>query len=222
MFNRAVAVSFTVVLASCASVFAAPPSREPANLDPHKQEIRAYVDSGKYQEDIAAVAAEAQAWVEERVAKRKAGERLAIVFDLDETLLSNWSHMRSVGLGYVPSAWTAWVAEGRAAPIEPVREIYRAARRLGVEVIFLSGRHERDRAGTEKNLRAIGCDDYAGLFCKPEASKETSAAFKTAARAKLEAEGRVIIANVGDQESDLAGGHAEKTFKLPNPFYVTE
>jgi hypothetical protein len=27
-----------------------------------------------------------------------------------------------------------------------------------------------------------------------------------------------IIANVGDQESDLAGGHAERMFKIPNPF----
>jgi acid phosphatase len=32
----------------------------------------------------------------------------------------------------------------------------------------------------------------------------------------------VIIANMGDQASDLAGGHAEKTFKLPNPFYLTK
>lgn len=29
-----------------------------------------------------------------------------------------------------------------------------------------------------------------------------------------------IIVNVGDQESDLAGGHAERAFKLPNPFYI--
>ena len=28
------------------------------------------------------------------------------------------------------------------------------------------------------------------------------------------------IANLGDQESDLIGGHAERTFKLPNPFYL--
>jgi hypothetical protein len=28
-----------------------------------------------------------------------------------------------------------------------------------------------------------------------------------------------IIANIGDQPSDLFGGHAEKMFLLPNPFY---
>jgi len=32
----------------------------------------------------------------------------------------------------------------------------------------------------------------------------------------------MIIANIGDQESDLAGGFAEKTFKLPNPFYISK
>jgi acid phosphatase len=28
-----------------------------------------------------------------------------------------------------------------------------------------------------------------------------------------------IIANIGDQPSDLSGGHAERTFLLPDPFY---
>jgi hypothetical protein len=27
------------------------------------------------------------------------------------------------------------------------------------------------------------------------------------------------VANFGDQPSDLKGGHAERTFKLPNPNY---
>ena len=193
---------------------------EPANLDPHKQELRAYVESGRYAAEIAAVAAEAKAWVERRAAR--GGGRLAVVFDLDETLLSNWPHLRAMDFGYVPAAWAEWVEAGKAPAIEPVREVYLTARRLGVDVIFLTGRRERDRPGTEKNLRAIGCGDYAALLCKPDDSKETTETFKTAARAKLEADGRVIIANLGDQASDLEGGHAEKIFKLPNPFYLSQ
>ena len=38
---------------------------------------------------------------------------------------------------------------------------------------------------------------------------------------QLTAGGRVIIANLGDQDSDLTGGYAERTFKLPDPFYFT-
>jgi hypothetical protein len=33
------------------------------------------------------------------------------------------------------------------------------------------------------------------------------------------AESGFIIANMGDQPSDLLGGHAEKKFLLPDPFY---
>jgi hypothetical protein len=31
----------------------------------------------------------------------------------------------------------------------------------------------------------------------------------------------LIIANLGDQASDLAGGCAEHAYKIPNPFYYT-
>ena len=45
---------------------------------------------------------------------------------------------------------------------------------------------------------------------------------KIAARADIERRGFTIIANIGDQNSDLVGGYAEMTFKLPNPFYFLE
>ena len=95
------------------------------------------------------------------------------------------------------------------------------ARTLGVEVVFLTGRPERFRAATEKNLQAIGCGEFAKLICKPNDFQGTMEKYKSAERAQLEAGGVVIIANLGDQESDLAGGHAERTFKLPNPFYIS-
>jgi acid phosphatase len=45
---------------------------------------------------------------------------------------------------------------------------------------------------------------------------------KTAARRALYREGYTIVANLGDQESDLRGGYAEHTFKLPDPLYRME
>ncbi len=36
---------------------------------------------------------------------------------------------------------------------------------------------------------------------------------------KIEQQGYTIIENMGDQPSDLLGGHAEKKFLLPDPFY---
>lgn len=212
--------SFFAVVACASVTLAAPPSREPANLDHLKAEIRLYVESGQYHEDVATVAADAKAWIETRA--KQGGKGLTVVFDLDETLLSNWPHMKAMGFGYVAEAWTAWVKQGEAPAIEPVREVYRTARKLGIDVVFITGRREHDRPGTEKNLRAIGCSEYAVLLCKPDATKDSTEKFKTEARARLEAEGRVIIANLGDQASDLAGGHAEKIFKLSCPFYLTQ
>jgi predicted secreted acid phosphatase len=197
-------------------------SHEPPNLTLHKQEIRAYVDSGRYQRDITAVASRAQAWLEQRAAKKAPAERQAVIFDLDETLFLNWPQMSRQDFGYVIEAWEKYVEAANAPPIEPVREVYRTARRLSLDVIFLTGRPERQRAATERNLRAIDCGEYAVLICRPNGAEGTSAAFKTGERQKLVTNGLTIIANVGDQESDLVGGFAEKTFKLPSPFYLTE
>ncbi len=195
---------------------------EPRNLSVLKQEIVAYVDSGEYAADMKAAVAPAAEFLAERVAGKAAGERLAIILDIDETALTNLPHMRALDFGYVPPEWDAWVAKGEAPAIMPVLELFRAARRAGVEVIFITGRKESDRPGTEKNLRAAGFGDYEGLWLKPNGAKITTERFKTETRRKLQAEGRTIIANVGDQESDLAGGFAERKFKVPGPFYQTK
>ncbi len=214
-WGRWLGVAGGLLLAGCAA-----PPRVPANLSLHKQELRAYFDRGDYEREMVAVAARAKTWVEERAAR--GGARLTVIFDLDETLLLNWPHMSAMDFGYVPREWDRWVEEARAPAIESVRDVYRAARQRGVEVVFITGRREPARGGTERNLRAIDCADYAELHFKPVDDRRTTAAFKTAVREQLVRGGRTIIANIGDQESDLSGGFAERTFKLPNPFYFSE
>ena len=192
--------------------------REPRNLQLAKEEMRAYVAAGAYARDIAAVAAEARAWLERRAAA--GGGRLAVVFDVDETLLSNLPSMEALDFGYIPDEWRRWVEQARAPALEPVRDVFRRARALGVETLVITGRREFERQATARNLAAAGCGEFTQLVCRPDGDQRPAVEFKTAARARLAAEGRVIIANLGDQESDLAGGHAERTFKLPGPFYL--
>ena len=49
-----------------------------------------------------------------------------------------------------------------------------------------------------------------------------SAVARDGQRAYVESLGYDIVANFGDQFSDLDGGFADKTFKMPNPnYYVT-
>jgi predicted secreted acid phosphatase len=48
----------------------------------------------------------------------------------------------------------------------------------------------------------------------------TTIHYKSATRAYIESLGYDIVGNFGDQFSDLLGGYADKTFKLPNPNYT--
>jgi predicted secreted acid phosphatase len=225
-FAASLVLSFALGLAGCATAptpVAAPAreaAAEPMNLSDAKDAVLAYVDDGRYARDVAAVAARAKAWIEARAAARRPGERLAVVFDIDETVLSNLPHMRAEDFGYHPREWEAWIA-GANAPAPPaVRGVYEAARSAGVAVLFLTGRRDPDeRAGTELNLRREGLGDYAALkMARDTDPRRTALERKTEARAEWVAEGWTIIATIGDQESDL-GEHAERGFKLPNPFY---
>jgi predicted secreted acid phosphatase len=197
------------------------PAAEPANLTLAKEAVTRYLSSGEYGKDLAQAAVKAGKHFAKRVARPvKAGEKRAIVFDIDETTLTNLSHITAQDFGYVPAVWSRWVATGQARAIVPVQLIYDVAVQNNVAVFFITGRGPDDAAGTEKNLRETGYTAWAAIHYKPAGDTRTAAAYKTAIRKQLVAEGYTILLNIGDQESDLAGGFAERTCKLPNPFYL--
>lgn len=220
------------LLAGCASAPRTPfHATEPANLGLLKRELTHYHDDGQYQRDIAAVATRAIAFIERRAPQVA---HPAIVLDIDETVLSNWPSMLANDFGYIhggacdtlpsgPCGNAAWEDRGEAEAIAPMLDLYRRARAIGVEVYFVTGRSQARRGGTEKNLEAAGFTGFSGLMLKPSPSPYPNAiAYKSAQRAAIEARGRTIIASIGDQDSDLLGGHAERRFKLPNPFYFLD
>ena len=192
-----------------------------------KRQVAEYVSSGRYDADIAEAVAQARSYLTARVTR---GGKLAIVLDIDETSLSNLPALRANDYGFIvagpcgdlprgPCGFLAWILLARAEPIRPVLELTRQAREQGVAVFFLTGRPERVRAATEANLKAAGYE-WTGVVLKPDALNTPSAVdFKAAERRKLVEQGYVIAVNVGDQMSDLDGGFAERTYKLPNPFY---
>jgi acid phosphatase len=199
----------------------------PDNLGLYKLELVKYVESGQYENALNAVARRAAAWLRAQAARKG---KLAMVLDIDETSLSNWPVIRQDDFGVIlhgpcdaaPAAcgWNAWIRQGRDQPIVSTLQLYRQARREGVAVFFITGRHEPLREATERNLRAAGYDGWSGLMMEPPGLHTRSAAdFKTPVRKKIVDQGYTIVVNMGDQESDLKGGYAERTFKLPDPFY---
>jgi acid phosphatase len=66
----------------------------------------------------------------------------------------------------------------------------------------------------------VGYAGYAQAYFTPDGAHYTSLVeFKAPTRRRIAAMGYTIIANMGDQFSDLEGGFSERTYKLPNPFY---
>jgi predicted secreted acid phosphatase len=160
-----------------------------------------------------------------------AATKPAVVFDIDETALSNWDVLRRDDFGRpvsgpctpsgdTPCGWAAWDQLGRDPAIEPTLDLYRAAAAANVAVFFITGRPESQRQATARNLEAVGYGGHKMLSMVPEGAHFASAVdFKTPVRAQIEKDGYTIIVNIGDQPSDLLGGHAEKCFLLPDPFY---
>ncbi|MFL5332341.1 MAG: HAD family acid phosphatase [Geminicoccaceae bacterium] len=199
----------------------------PTNVGDAKIAARDFRQSGAYDREFAAVAAEASAWLREAA---PGASHPALVLDVDETALSNWEVIQANDFGRFasgpcalpegPCGWAAWDQLGRSTPLSPTAELVEVARELGVAVYFITGRPESQRAATERNLREAGYQGFAGLDMVPDGQHFAHAAdFKAPRRAVIEATGLTVIANMGDQPSDLAGGHALRTFLLPNPFY---
>jgi acid phosphatase len=201
---------------------------QPANIGDLKTEAIGYYDSGAYLTDLQLAAAPAVDWIDEEAPRV---DRPAVVFDIDETALSNWEVIKANDFGRVidgpcarlpqgPCGWRSWDLTAQSTVIGPTLDVFTAARRRAAAVFFITGRDESQRAATERNLTAAGYSGYTRLIMEPVGAHYASAAdFKAPQRAAIEEQGYTIIANLGDQPSDLEGGFAERTYLLPNPFY---
>jgi predicted secreted acid phosphatase len=140
----------------------------------------------------------------------------ALVLDIDETALSNYSGLNSSN--FSASGLVAPAVAGNSPAIGPTLDLYRYARSQGVSVFFVTGRPSAVSDPTASNLRNVGYSQgWEGLQFKP--GDIGTEAYKAGARAALQQRGYDVVVNMGDQESDLDGGHADRAFKLPNPFY---
>lgn len=205
----ATAVAASLCLTSCRTV---------PHLPEVKRQIAAYYEDGRHARAMAQAYARATALLPARGAYNIEGS--AIVMDIDDTVLDTYEYQKALGFGHYGKAWHEWIEMRRAKAIAPALDFYHVARSRGIAVFFVTGRREKFRVATEDNLRSAGFTEWKGLFMKPTDFKGKSVVeLKTAARQEIERRGYRIILNIGDQSSDLAGGHAKKTVLLPNAIY---
>jgi predicted secreted acid phosphatase len=201
-----------LLIAALIAVATAAPADEPKAPAP-PAEIIAYHDSGEWQADTTPQVRRAR-----RVLTRHLDDRRpAIVLDIDDTSLSNYDCLKAVDFDRA----AADCADLPAIP--QTLRLYRYARAHDVRVFFITGRRERAREDTVDNLNAEGYTRWKGLRMRPDdqpASRRDG--WKARTRRAIERRGYRIVVNLGDQRSDLDGGHALRRFKLPNPMYVIE
>ena len=192
----------------------------PADPSPERiAQIERYYESGAWRRAADAVAARALAYLRRSVRRARDPRRLTVVFDVDDTALSTYECMKAGA--FTDGRRTYCVIGSPHPPIAGSLRIFRFAQRHRVRVAFVTGRPEFVRTLTLQQLRAAGFRGRFELRMRPESDRRASVVpFKSSARRALQRGGRRVVLNVGDQRSDLAGGFARRTFKLPNPMYT--
>jgi predicted secreted acid phosphatase len=177
---------------------------------------------------------------------QKRNAHKAVLFDIDDTTLNTYSYEIYSNFVYNPTTNAAFVNAGSAQifPAVPgMVGLEHAAEAKGYQVYFLTGRPVAQTSGTLQNLTDAGYDvDPSHVFLKDSTAASepwlascivpdpanpggtkfgcSTIQYKSLTRQHIEQDlGVDIVANFGDQFSDLKGGFADSTYKIPNPMY---
>ncbi|CAN5445516.1 hypothetical protein BH11ACT8_BH11ACT8_20540 [soil metagenome] len=162
----------------------------------------------------------------------------AAVFDADDTTLWNYDLEDGVlHFVYDPAVAGTWVS-GHLFPAVPgMVAVVQAAEAAGCTVFGLTGRPAAQQDDTIANLTEDGYVDGDGAplftadhyFTKDVANQPwvdcgsdracSTIEYKSGTRGHIEDLCFDVVGNFGDQFSDLLGGYADHTYKVPNPTY---
>jgi predicted secreted acid phosphatase len=184
------------------------------------EDILAYHDSGEWKADTTAQVDKARKFVKKWLADHKPPRKSkpAIVLDIDDTSLSLYACAKARDFdGAVLCA-----VQPNLPAIPQVRSFFRYAQKHHVAVFFITGRPEALGDFTKGALRQAGYKGSWKLYLKPsDYDKASVVPYKSSTRKRIIRRGYRILANLGDQRSDLKGGYSLKAYKLPNPMYFT-
>ncbi|MGE5353333.1 MAG: HAD family acid phosphatase [Acidobacteriota bacterium] len=201
------------IFAGCSS------SPKLVNLETAKNEVGLYYESGQYDKDVQEVVENAIKEFDDV----KVRDSSAVVFDVDETVLSNYSEIKSTGFGFVGDHWNKWILEGKAPAIAGVRNLYNYLLGRKFRIIFLTGRTRAQYEATYRNLKEVGYTTFDTLIVRSDSMLKAPAEnFKSIERTVLTDMGYKIEGCVGDQWSDLKGAYTGIKIKLPNYLYLVD
>jgi predicted secreted acid phosphatase len=170
---------------------------------------------------------------------KKLHQKPAVILDADDTNL--WTYDMEVAamhFNFDPVLQNEWVQDQKFPATPYMVTLEKAVQKAGCTVIGLTGRNDDQKAATLGNLAAVGYTGFTsanyytkwtgvGASQQPSyihcaAVKCTTIEYKSQTRAHVQTQaggGYRIVANFGDQFSDLIGGSSILDVKLPNPTY---
>ena len=163
------------------------------------------------------------------------------MLDVDDTTLLTYNYECQQDFGYNPTINASYVLGEKFPAVFGMVALVNLARQAGWKVFFITGRPNAQHDATLGNLAKVGYGAPSaisatldGLFTKPDSGQPfpsyidcnsdgiaacSTTEYKSQTRAYIESLGYDIRGNFGDQDSDLAGGHADVSIKMPNPMY---
>jgi predicted secreted acid phosphatase len=117
---------------------------------------------------------------------------------------------------FIPDCTSTDPDDQSAEVISPTLRFFNTVKTEGVAIFFVTARNDEQRAVTEANLRKVGYEGWNELIMQlPNSHASSIESYKAAQRARIEAKGFRIIANIGDQFSDLAGDTRTEDLSYP-------
>lgn len=155
------------------------------------------------------------------------GGQAALVLDVDDTSLLTYNYEAANDFGYNPTINAEYVLDERFPEVFGMSAVADWATSHGIALFFVTGRPATQQDATVGNLTKVGFPAAVHVYTKDQtqpylsscAPTCTTIQYKSLTRQLIESQGYDIVANVGDQFSDLEGGFADRTFKMPNPMY---
>ncbi len=207
-------ISLVVLLSGCWNECSTP-----VNLSVAKERVERYYESGCYRKDLEKIIASAFKHFESVSAENNA----TVIFDIDDTLLSDYADVKEISFGYIPKLSHKWIMEADAPAIQETKKLYDYLVGRKFKIIFMTGRKHDEYDATIKNLKREGFTTFEKLIVRQKHEVEiTAKQYKSGNRKRLIEEGYRIVGNLGDQESDLSGGYSGYAVKLPNYKYLVE
>lgn len=189
------------------------------NMDTAKAAVQNYYENGMYDAEMNEIIDDT---IEKLSAMNLTDKSLA-VFDIDETILSNYPHTKELGFGFNWELWHEWLLKADAPVIPQTKRLYDWLIANGVKIVFVTGRQYEVRDATLKNLEEQGITEFENLITRsPKTSKMSAIVFKNYERSVLSDKGYDIILTIGDQWSDLEGENTGLKVKLPNYLYLID